>query len=86
MAKKNIEDVYTLSPLQEGLLFHSLYAPESDAYLQHLKFTVRGPLDVGGFERAWQRLVERHPILRTAFVWDKHEKPLQVVRRQVTLP
>ncbi|HYY99663.1 MAG TPA: condensation domain-containing protein, partial [Pyrinomonadaceae bacterium] len=86
MAKKNIEDVYTLSPLQEGLLFHSLYSPEADAYLQHLKFSVRGPLDVRGFEGAWQRLVARHAILRTSFVWDKQEKPLQVVRREVSLP
>jgi amino acid adenylation domain-containing protein len=82
----NVEDIYLLSPLQEGLLFHSLFSPESDAYLQQLRFSIRGDLDVAAFERAWQRVVERHAILRTGFVWERQEKPLQVVRRSVRLP
>ncbi|MDX6271914.1 MAG: hypothetical protein QOD28_3137, partial [Acidobacteriota bacterium] len=82
----NVEDIYLLSPLQEGLLFHSLYSPETDAYLQQLRFSINGRLDVPAFERAWQRVVERHPILRTSFVWERQEKPLQVVRRSVKLP
>ncbi|HJR08158.1 MAG TPA: amino acid adenylation domain-containing protein [Pyrinomonadaceae bacterium] len=82
----NVEDIYLLSPLQEGLLFHSLYSPETDAYLQQLRFSIRGRLDVAAFERAWQRVIERHPILRTGFVWERQEKPLQVVRRSVKLP
>ncbi|HEX8128490.1 MAG TPA: amino acid adenylation domain-containing protein [Pyrinomonadaceae bacterium] len=82
----NVEDIYLLSPLQEGLLFHSLYSPETDSYLQQLRFTIRGGLDVQAFEHAWQRVIERHPILRTGFVWERQEKPLQVVRRSVKLP
>jgi amino acid adenylation domain-containing protein/non-ribosomal peptide synthase protein (TIGR01720 family) len=86
MSKNNIEDIYTLSPLQEGLLFHSLYSTESDAYLQQLRFSIRGKLEVPAFEQAWQQVIARHPILRTAFNWERHEKLLQVVRKQVKLP
>src|SRR6266446_1633786 len=86
MSTNNIEDIYTLSPLQEGLLFHSLYSTESDTYLQQLRFSIRGKLKVPAFEQAWQQVIARHTILRTAFIWDRHEKLLQVVRKQVKLP
>jgi amino acid adenylation domain-containing protein/non-ribosomal peptide synthase protein (TIGR01720 family) len=86
MSKKIIEDIYTLSPLQEGLLFHSVYSTESDAYLQQLRFSIRGKLDVRAFEQAWHQVIARHTILRTAFIWDRYEKLLQVVHRQVKLP
>ena len=87
MSNNNIEDIYTLSPLQEGLLFHSLYySTESDTYLQQLRFSIRGELNVSAFEHAWQQVIARHTILRTAFVWDRYEKLFQAVRKQVKLP
>ena len=86
MSKRNIEAVYPLSPMQQGMLFHSLYAPESGVYFEQLSCTLRGDLDVAAFERAWQRVVERHPILRTSFVWKRLDKTLQVVHRRVELP
>ncbi|RUT04339.1 hypothetical protein DSM106972_045670 [Dulcicalothrix desertica PCC 7102] len=86
MKHKNIEDVYPLSPMQQGMLFHSLYAPEDGVYIEQMSFNINGTLNVDAFVRAWQQVVELHPILRTAFVWEKLEKPIQVVGRQVTLP
>lgn len=86
MSKRNIEAVYPLSPMQQGMLFHSLYAPESGVYFEQLSCTLRGALDVRAFERAWQRVVERHPVLRTSFVWKRLDKTLQVVHRRVRLP
>ncbi|MDY7076204.1 MAG: amino acid adenylation domain-containing protein, partial [Chloroflexota bacterium] len=86
MSKRNIEAVYPLSPMQQGMLFHSLYAPESGVYFEQLSCTLRGNLDVPAFERAWQRVVERHPVLRTSFVWKRLDKTLQVVHRRVRLP
>jgi amino acid adenylation domain-containing protein len=85
MYAKNIVDAYPLSPLQEGLLFHSLYAPESGVYITQLACTLRN-VNVAAFTQAWQYVVDRHVILRTAFAWQSVEKPLQVVGRRVQLP
>jgi non-ribosomal peptide synthetase component F len=81
-----VEDIYPLSPMQEGMLFHTLYEPDTGVYFQQLRCTLRGELDVAAFMRAWQQLADRHPILRTAFVWEESDQPLQVVHRQVELP
>ncbi|HEY4574263.1 MAG TPA: condensation domain-containing protein, partial [Thermoanaerobaculia bacterium] len=75
-----------LAPLQGGMLFQGLLAPESELYFEHLTAELVGALDAGAFARAWQAVVDRHPALRTAFVWEGLEKPLQVVRRGVELP
>jgi hypothetical protein len=85
-SKNNIEAAYPLSPMQHGMLFHTLYEPESGMYFQQLSCTLDGNLNVLAFQQAWQQVVERHPVLRTAFVWNKIEKPLQVVGRRVGLP
>ncbi len=86
MSSKNIEAAYPLSPMQHGMLFHTLYEPESGMYFEQLSCTLDGNLNVLAFQQAWQQVVERHPVLRTAFVWNKIEKPLQVVGRRVGLP
>ena len=85
MDRKNIEDIYKLSPTQHGLLFHTLYASESSAYLEQAVWICKS-LDVPNFVRAWQKVVERHPILRTGFFWEDLDEPLQVVSRRVELP
>jgi surfactin family lipopeptide synthetase C len=82
---KNIEDTYPLTPMQEGMLFHSLYAPESGVYITQVTCTL-GNLNVLALEQAWQEVIDRHPILRTAFVWENLKKPLQVVGRRVGAP
>jgi amino acid adenylation domain-containing protein/non-ribosomal peptide synthase protein (TIGR01720 family) len=83
---RDVEDLYPLAPLQEGILFHELYAPGSDLYLQQLTATLDGPLDATAFVTAWQWVVERHPALRTAFSSAGLERPLQLVRRGVEMP
>ncbi|MDZ8084001.1 MAG: amino acid adenylation domain-containing protein [Nostoc sp. DedQUE12b] len=82
---KNIEDIYPLSPMQQGMLFESLYAPDSGVYFEQLSFTLKGELNVVAFEQAWQQVVARHSILRTAFVWEQLTQPLQIVYRQVDI-
>ncbi len=84
--KADIEDIYELSPLQQGILFHSLYAPESAVYFVQLCYALHGNLNVVAFEQAWQEVVARHAALRTAYYWENLEKPLQVVHRQVKVP
>jgi amino acid adenylation domain-containing protein len=82
---KNVEDIYELSPLQHGMLFHTLYAPVSGAYIEQFVWTLDASLNVAAFKRAWQRVLERHAVLRTGFHWKELDKPLQVVHRQVKL-
>ncbi len=86
MSQKNIEDIYPLSPLQQGILFHTLYASEPGAYFVHLGWTFRGALDAAAFVQAFQDVIDRNSILRTAFVWERLEKPMQIVRERVKLP
>jgi amino acid adenylation domain-containing protein len=77
---KHIEAIYPLSPVQQGLLFHTLYAAESGVYVEQFCCTLDGDLDVSAFQRAWRRMIERHAVLRTLFVWERRAEPLQVVR------
>ncbi|MGF1487764.1 MAG: amino acid adenylation domain-containing protein, partial [Prochloraceae cyanobacterium] len=83
---KNIASIYPLSPTQQGMLFHSLYAPESGVYFQQISLSLNGKIDVDAFCVAWQKVVERHSVLRTFFVWENRQAPLQVILKQVNLP
>lgn len=83
---KNVEDVYPLSPLQESLLLSVLSAPGSSVGFEQSSWVIEAPLDETAFRRTWERALERHPILRTAFFVDAGKKPLQVVRQKVDLP
>ncbi|MEH2026225.1 non-ribosomal peptide synthetase [Nostoc sp.] len=82
----NIDDLYELSPMQQGMLFHTLYAPESEVYFEQLLCILQGELIFPAFEQAWQQVVARHPVLRSSFYWEEIEKPLQMVSKQVDLP
>ena len=82
----DIQDLYELSPLQKGILFHGLYAPEGGLYLIQFIYAVRGTLHIHALKQAWQQLIARHSILRTSFYWEEIDKPLQVVRGLVEIP
>ncbi|MCL5995558.1 MAG: condensation domain-containing protein, partial [Chloroflexi bacterium] len=86
MSKRNIESVYPLSPMQQGMLFHSLYNPDSGVYVEQMTCVFEGELDVPSFARAWQQVVNRHTILRTAFAWKRVDRMLQVVHRETNMP
>jgi amino acid adenylation domain-containing protein len=86
MSTEHIEDIYGLSPMQEGMLFHSLLDPEANIYLIRFACRIQGHLDLNAFQRAWQEVIARHPVLRSAFLWQEVKTPLQVVLKQVELP
>jgi len=67
------------------MLFHNLYAPSGGEYFMQMVYTMRGALDATALRHAWQQVVNRHPILRTAFVWEGLDEPLQIVRQQAAL-
>ncbi|KAF9954503.1 hypothetical protein BGZ70_010542 [Mortierella alpina] len=81
----NIQDIYSLSPLQDGILFHHLLATEGDPYLitSTMAFESRALLD--RYLDAFQTVVDRHDILRTAFFWENLSNSAQVVCRSAPL-
>ena len=83
MSASNVEDIYELSPLQAGMLFHTLYAPEAALYFEQVTLTFEMRLDRAAFDRAWRDVVARNPILRTSFHWEGIEKALQIVHLDV---
>jgi amino acid adenylation domain-containing protein len=85
-ADGEVEDAFELSPMQQGMLFHTLFSPGAGVYSEQLVFTLEGALDPAALEWAWARLVERHAMLRTDFVWGDLVRPLQRVRRRVEVP
>ncbi|HVR06846.1 MAG TPA: amino acid adenylation domain-containing protein, partial [Thermoanaerobaculia bacterium] len=85
MAHRTVEDVYPLSPLQQGLLYDALAGRDVAACFQRLDGELRD-LDAAAFRGAWERLLARHAALRTAFVWERRDSPRQVVLRRVEIP
>lgn len=84
---KNIEAVYGLTPLQEGILYHSLRSADLGVYLSQYSVTLHGPLIPELLHKAWVQVAMRHAPLRTLFAWRRQaERPLQVVREQIELP
>ncbi|WP_259474131.1 condensation domain-containing protein, partial [Pseudomonas syringae] len=84
IAVGQIEDIYPLSPMQQGMLFHSLFDEGAGNYINQLRVDIRG-LDVPRFRNAWQAAVDNHDVLRSGFV-SQREQSLQVVQRQVEVP
>ncbi|WP_409520693.1 amino acid adenylation domain-containing protein, partial [Pseudomonas sp.] len=84
VAVDDIEDLYALSPMQEGMLFHTLSDGGSALYVNQVSLPVEG-LDPQRFAAAWQRTMARHDILRTSFHWQGLPRPVQVVHRQARL-
>lgn len=82
----NVEDFYPLTPTQQGMLFHSLYAPHSGVYVEQISCTFRGVLDYGLLEEAWHSVVQSYPVLRTSFIWKEVKEPIQVVHKDCRPP
>ncbi|MGH3903464.1 MAG: non-ribosomal peptide synthase/polyketide synthase, partial [Pseudonocardiaceae bacterium] len=83
---RTVEDIYPLTPLQAGMLFHSLVDTDGRAYFNQLRLRLSGVSDPEALGRAWQRVVDRTAILRSRVVWEDVDEPLQVVHREAALP
>ncbi|MEU3526553.1 amino acid adenylation domain-containing protein [Streptomyces sp. NPDC038707] len=80
----SIEGVHPLSPLQQGLLYHTVRDPGTSFYVDQIIQTLDGDLDTDALERAWQRAVDRHTILRSSYHWEEIDEPAQVVHARGT--
>jgi amino acid adenylation domain-containing protein len=83
---KNVEDVYPLSPMQQGMLFHTVLDPQAGDYLTQLTGAIDGRATLDAFRNAWHEVIRRHAVLRTGFVWETLDQPLQVVHREAEMP
>jgi amino acid adenylation domain-containing protein len=86
MHNDNLESIYALSPMQKGVLFHSAYGDGVDVYVVVAHVTLHGAVDSQLLRRSWQWVMERHPVLRTFFLWKNRAEPVQIVRQRVELP
>jgi amino acid adenylation domain-containing protein/non-ribosomal peptide synthase protein (TIGR01720 family) len=78
------ELIYPLSPMQSGMLYHSLSKESKDVdphFTQGL-FSIRGKIEKSLFEKSYNKLIERYDILRTVFVYKELNEPLQVVLKE----
>src|SRR6185437_4842750 len=83
----NIQDIYPLAPLQEGILFHHLLnGPQRDAYVRPMLYETSSRERLEELLSAVQAIIDRHQILRTAVLWEGLPRAVQVVCRQATLP
>ncbi|MGH4002452.1 MAG: condensation domain-containing protein, partial [Pseudonocardiaceae bacterium] len=83
---RDVEDIYPLTPLQAGMVFHSLLDGDATAYVDQFRLRLSGVSDARALGVAWQRVVDRTPLLRSSVVWKGMDEPLQVVHRQVAVP
>lgn len=84
--KHNIEAIFPLSPLQQGLLYHSQLAPDSGIYVVQMTCQMVGFLDKQAFRKAWEFLLQQHGILRALFQNLDTDQPFQVLRKTCQLP
>jgi non-ribosomal peptide synthase protein (TIGR01720 family) len=79
--EREVEDLYPLTPAQQGMLFHSLSDKRPDPYYEQTSLSFEGKFDLLAFEKAWEKVIQRYTCLRTSFVWEGLKIPLQLVSR-----
>jgi amino acid adenylation domain-containing protein len=83
--KDIIHDILTLTPMQEGMLFHFLKDPKSDFYFEQLSLEISGKINVLFFKKAWNFVVQSNEMLRTVFRWEKMKSPIQMILKEYPL-
>jgi len=80
--KEDVEDLYALTPVQEGLLFHYLKERQQGIYSEQLCLNFFGPMQSDIFEQAWLEVIKVNPVLRTVFRWQEVKNPAQLVLKK----
>ncbi|NIM15013.1 MAG: amino acid adenylation domain-containing protein [Candidatus Aminicenantes bacterium] len=82
ISKKNVADIIALTPLQEGLFYHYLKDGGKNYYVEQLILEISGEIDIACFKKAWEFVADTNEMLRTLFLWEKQETPLQVILKK----
>ncbi|MGB7605430.1 MAG: condensation domain-containing protein, partial [Lutisporaceae bacterium] len=82
--KSNFKDIYSLSPMQQGMLFHTIMDSTSSAYFEQSRLSIEGQIDISLFEKSFNLIIEKYDILRTVFLYEKVSQPVQIVLRKRT--
>ncbi|ATO50304.1 non-ribosomal peptide synthetase [Brevibacillus laterosporus DSM 25] len=80
----DVKDIYSLSPMQRGMLFHTLKDKENLAYFDQTTFQIEGEICVESLEKSFNELIRKYDVLRTIFLYQKLKEPMQVVLKERT--
>jgi bacitracin synthase 3 len=77
-----VQRIYPLSPMQEGMLFHTIINKDAHAYFEQMSYDIQGEIDLSIFESIWNALIEKYDVFRTIFVYEEINRPMQVVLQE----
>jgi len=80
--KSNIENILALTPTQEGILFQYLKNTQSELYHEQLSLEISGNINIKLFEKTWNKIITANEMLRSKFIWEKMQKPFQVILKK----
>lgn len=80
--KENIEDIFALTPTQEGMLYHYIKDYTGDQYFQQICIDLEGNVDYISVCKAWEMVIEENELLRSVFRWEKVKKPIQIILKK----
>lgn len=83
---KDVQDIWPLTSLQEGMLFHYVQTPENKYYFEQLCLTFSGKMDLALVKKAWHVVIFGNELLRTVYRWEKLEKPIQIILKTLPVP
>ncbi|SFB07669.1 condensation domain-containing protein [Clostridium frigidicarnis] len=83
--KKNVEEVISLTPMEEGMLFYYIYTHDTTQYFQQLSILINSDVDVEIFKKSWNYVVSNNEMLRAIFRWKQIKKPVQIILKNFEL-
>ena len=81
--KENVKDILAITPLQEGILYHSLSTDDTSLYFEQLLMDICGKIEKNAFKKAWQWVIKNNQMMRTVFSWQKLNRPVQIILKEI---
>ena len=83
----NVEDIYPLTPIQEGMLFHTLYNPNSEQYFEQFITIINNyNFNKLAFKKSWNHLIKKYQNFRVSINWETFSNLYQIVLKKIILP